>query len=235
MGENLTQSICIERFISPFFEENMYLVYLDQETDQKSDDAETPCFVIDPGANPRPLLAKIRKKNLRLETILFTHGHADHVAGALDLLEAFPNAQLGIGRADADMLTSAAKNLSESFGIPIVLPKADLLFDDEDTPVVAKISLRVRHIPGHTPGHVVYILPTAPSQVFVGAPPRVFVGDTVFRGSIGRSDFPGGDGNALIEAIQSRILTLPDDTILLCGHGDETTVAREKKSNPFLR
>ncbi|MGL4943817.1 MAG: MBL fold metallo-hydrolase [Thermoguttaceae bacterium] len=210
--------ILIERFVSPLFDENTYLLHLDGETE---------CVVIDPGLDCRKLLKKVERSGWELTSILFTHGHGDHIAGAAELLTVFPKCKLLIGRGDAAMLTSATKNLSASFDMPMTLPKANTLLDGGETLKLAGLELVVHHIPGHTTGHVVYRLTqTEPEQVFVG--------DTVFRGSIGRSDFPGGDHDQLVAAIRREILSLDDDTILLCGHGDATTVGRERNRNPYL-
>ena len=132
-----------------------------------------------------------------------------------------------IGAADAGKLTDPWQNLSASFGVPLVSPAADVTVKDDDTYEAAGFELQVRAIPGHTAGHVVYLWEGV-------EPPMVFVGDVIFAGSIGRTDFPDGDPRQLVLGIRSKLFTLPDETILLPGHGPATTVGEEKRSNPFV-
>jgi len=171
---------------------------------------------------------RLAEQGLQLKAILITHAHGDHIAGIPSLRAAWPECPVYIGRKEASKLGDPWQNLSAQFGLPIALPPADVLLDEGESFSVAGITLRVAEIPGHSSGHIVYI--------FDGAQPAVvFGGDVLFRGSIGRTDFPGGSLEALANGIRTKLYTLPDDTRILSGHGPETTVGREKRSNPYVR
>jgi len=139
----------------------------------------------------------------------------------------FPGAPLVIGRNEAHLLTDPVANLSAPFGLPLTSPPADLLVDDGQRIDLAGFALEVREIPGHSPGSVVFV-----ATGFV--PPFVLGGDVLFAGSVGRTDFPGGDGRQLAEGIRAKLFTLPDATVVYPGHGPATTVGAEKRSNPFV-
>jgi glyoxylase-like metal-dependent hydrolase (beta-lactamase superfamily II) len=204
--------------VSELFEENCYLAYLEGRSD---------CLVIDPGLDPDRIFDELDRRKLVPAAILDTHGHADHIAGNGALKRRWPDCPLLIGTADAPKLTDAMLNLSEPFGMGLTSPPADLTVDDGDRIQYAGIELEVLSIPGHSAGEVVYLARS-------NTPPVAFVGDVIFSGSVGRSDFPDGDYDALIEGIRSRLLTLPEATVLLSGHGPATTVGREKRFNPFV-
>jgi hydroxyacylglutathione hydrolase len=120
----------------------------------------------------------------------------------------------------------AEANLSALFGLPITSPPADRIVHEGDTIEAAGLTFRVLDIPGHSPGHVVF--------VHDGTPMRVFGGDVLFRGSIGRYDFPGGDGRLLLDGIRRKLFALPSDAVVYPGHGPVTTVGHEEATNPFL-
>ncbi|MDO4558377.1 MAG: MBL fold metallo-hydrolase [Planctomycetia bacterium] len=202
-----------------FFGMNSYLLHTESGGDL--------CIVVDAGMEASPILEELRRRNWRPEVILLTHGHMDHICGVPALREAFPEAKVGIGVGDAEFLTSAAVNMSAGFGFPVTLPPADFLFHDGDVRTFAGIPLEIRQTAGHTPGHVSYILPTDPV--------RAMVGDTIFQGSVGRTDFPGGDTGELYRSIREKLYTLPDSAILYPGHGPVTTVGEEKRTNPFVK
>ncbi|HQR07931.1 MAG TPA: MBL fold metallo-hydrolase [Gemmatales bacterium] len=200
------------------FAENSYLVFR-----QGSPEA----IIIDPGLEPELILKEVRKHKLKIVAILNTHGHADHIAGNEAMKEAFPDAPLLIGTGDALMLTDASLNLSAPFGMPIVSPPADQLLNEGDTINHAGIKLKIRDIPGHSPGHIVFIAEDE-------TPVKVFGGDTLFAGSIGRTDFPGGSLEVLLDGIRKKLFKLPDETIVYPGHNEPTTVGVEKRQNPYL-
>lgn len=200
------------------FAENSYIVYLEGRDD---------AVVIDPGLEPQLILAKLKMHQLHLTAILNTHGHADHIAGNATMKKHFPQAPLYIGVGDAAMLTDPVLNLSRPFGMDILSPPAEKLLNEGDVISVAGIEMKVREIPGHSPGHIVFILSHQQPQI-------VFGGDTLFQGSIGRTDFPNGNHQHLITGIKAKLFSLPEDTIVYPGHGDETTVGEEKVTNPFL-
>jgi glyoxylase-like metal-dependent hydrolase (beta-lactamase superfamily II) len=206
----------IHTIVSMPFEENTYVVWRADRTD---------AVVFDPGLEPDLILDFLQQQQLTIVAILNTHGHADHIGGNEALKRAFPEAPLLIGTGDAPMLEDAEANLSGPFGVPITSPPADRTVAEGDVVEIAGLRFEVLDIPGHSPGHVVFLLRDAPC--------RVFGGDVLFRGSIGRYDFPGGDGQLLIQGIRTKLFTLPDDTIVYPGHGPVTTVAHERRTNPY--
>lgn len=159
--------------------------------------------------------------------ILNTHGHGDHIAGNGAMKQRWPDCPLVIGRGDAPMLTDPQLNLSAQYGIPLVSPAPDATVDDGDTYRAAGLDLLVREIPGHSPGHVVFIWRGADRTY-------VFGGDVLFASSVGRTDLPGGSFDTLARGIQRHLFSLPDDTVVLPGHGEPTTVGDEKRTNPFV-
>jgi glyoxylase-like metal-dependent hydrolase (beta-lactamase superfamily II) len=207
----------LQTVVSMPFEENTYVVWLPGQGE---------AVVIDPGLQPELVLDVLREQDLRVAAILNTHGHADHIGGNAALKEAFPEAPLVIGAGDAVMLSDAEANLSAPFGFPITSPPADRTVAEGDTVEAAGLTLDVLAVPGHSPGHVVF--------VYRSDPPLVFGGDVLFRGSIGRTDFPGGSHALLLRGIREKLFSLPDDTVVYPGHGPVTKVGYEKRTNPFL-
>ena len=156
-----------------------------------------------------------------------THGHSDHIAGNEAMKQRYPDCPIVIGRGDAAKLTDPALNLSAAFGAYLVSPPADVLLDEGQIYQAAGFDLEVRDIPGHSCGHVVFVWHDS-------EPKLVFGGDVLFAGSIGRTDFPDGSFEQLASGIHAKLFTLPDDTIVLPGHGPATTVGHEKRNNPFV-
>lgn len=178
--------------------------------------------VIDPGAESSKILMKLATLQLSVECILNTHGHFDHVGANKKIREA-TNAPLMIHAADQPML-SFLRQTAAQFGLSAEdSPQPDKLLQDGDILSVGDIRIQVIHTPGHTPGGVSLYTPDV-----------VFVGDTLFAGSIGRTDFPGGDYDTLIRSIQKRLFPLGDHVTVYCGHGPETTIGRERRFNPFV-
>ncbi len=209
--------LLLTTIVSHLFEQNTYVAQLRDRTD---------CVIIDPGLEPDKIIHHLEKHKLTPAAILITHGHSDHIGGNAALKKHWPNCPLVISVDDAPKLTDPWLNLSASFGTPLVSPAADLTVKDGDTYEAAGFEFQVRTIPGHSVGHVVYL--------WEGEEPAVvFVGDVIFAGSIGRTDFPDGDNRKLVFGIRSKLFTLPDETILLPGHGEPTTVGQEKHHNPF--
>lgn len=178
--------------------------------------------IIDPGSDGDRILRQITKHNLKPVCIINTHGHGDHI-GANNAVKKATAVPVYIHRDDAAMLTSAAKNLSTWLGPGFTCDAADKLLEDGDIVQVGTISMQVIHTPGHTPG-----------GICLKAGDIVISGDTLFAESIGRSDFPGGSHSQLIASIKDRLMTLPDDVTVYPGHGPETTIGWERKTNPFL-
>ncbi len=201
------------------FAENSYVAWLEGRTD---------CLVIDPGLEPDLILELLDEQGLTPAAILNTHGHSDHIAGNEALKKRWPDAPLVIGAGDAAKLLDPRINLSAKFGFPLVSPPADATVEDGDTYRAAGFELLVREIPGHSSGHVVFIWSA-------GAPPLVFGGDVLFAGSIGRTDdMVAGSFEHLAAGIRAKLYTLPDETIILPGHGPATTIGEEKRTNPFV-
>jgi glyoxylase-like metal-dependent hydrolase (beta-lactamase superfamily II) len=203
--------------VSMPFEENTYIVWVPGRGD---------ALVFDPGLEPEPVLEVLREQGLQVAAIVNTHGHADHIGGNAALKEAFPAAPILIGTNDAVMLSDTNANLSAPFGFAVTSPPADRTVAEGDTVEAAGLSLDVLDVPGHSPGHVVY--------VYRSRPVWVFGGDVLFRSSIGRTDFPGGSHALLLRGIREKLFTLPNDTVVYPGHGPVTTVGHEKRTNPFL-
>ena len=210
--------IRLTRIESMPFGENSYVV---------SRDAGRECLIVDPGFEPGAIVAWIESQGLSPAAILVTHGHSDHIAGNAALRDRWPGLPIVIGRHDAPKLTDPVANLSAPFGLPLTSPPADRLLDDGEICSLAGFEFVAHEIPGHSRGHVVL-------RLLDCEPALVFGGDVLFQGSIGRTDFPDGDFAALAAGIRRHLYTLPDDTIVLPGHGDPTTVGQEKRHNPFV-
>lgn len=208
----------VATIVSDLFAENAYIAHSPERTD---------CVVVDPGLEPARIVDHLVRHGLTPAAILCTHGHSDHIAGNGQLKERWPQCELVIGAGDAAKLTDAELNLSAPFGLPLISPPADRLVREGDRLSVAGLEIEVRETPGHSAGHVVFLVSgTAPLQVFVG--------DVLFQRGVGRTDFPDGDAHALVRSIHARLFTLPDDTIVLPGHGGATTIGEEKRGNPFV-
>lgn len=178
--------------------------------------------VIDPGDEPERIVEKLNRKRLNCEYILLTHAHVDHVSGIKGVVEA-TGAKVLIHKGDAFMLKSAPVQ-ALAFGMkPFMPPKIEKYIEDGDIIEIGNLKVKVLHTPGHSSGGVCFLVENC-----------IFVGDTIFQGSIGRTDLPGGDYNELIASVEAKIFTLPDDTVIYPGHGPETTVGYEKKYNPFF-
>lgn len=198
------------------FQQNCSLVW---------DDVSKQAAVIDPGGDTDRILDAVQQRGLKLEQIWITHAHVDHAAATADLAEnhglpihgPHPEDQFWI-----DGLPQAAA----TYQFPPARPfKPTRWLNDGDTVTLGAHILQVRHCPGHTPGHVVFYSPE------IG---RAFVGDVLFAGSIGRTDFPRGDYDTLIHSITQRLWPMGDDTVFIPGHGPESTFGRERKTNPFV-
>ncbi|MBU1055721.1 MAG: MBL fold metallo-hydrolase [Proteobacteria bacterium] len=179
--------------------------------------------VIDPGDEPNKILMVVAKHKLQVKYIINTHGHVDHVGGNKKLKEA-TGADLLIHSLDVPMLARIAAT-GAAWGLNVEdSPPPDRMLEDGDEIKFGDITFKVIHTPGHSPGGI--------SLYTDGC---VFVGDTLFSGSIGRTDFPGGDYDTLISCIRNKLFVLGDNIRVLTGHGPETSIAIEKKYNPFVR
>ena len=179
--------------------------------------------VIDPGGDAARILATLNREGLTVEAIINTHGHADHVLANTKVKEA-TGAPIWIHSADADMLGSGSRNLSAYMGASTSCGTADRLLADGDILTIGEFTLKVLHTPGHTPGGISLLGDKA-----------VFVGDTLFAESIGRTDFPGGSYSQLIQSIKNKLMALPDELKAFPGHGPATTIGWERRQNPFIQ
>lgn len=207
----------IHTFTGGGFGENGYLVELG---------ASGSAVAIDPGAGARSMAQRLRDQGVALEAILLTHAHLDHVEGVPHLRELYPHALIYL-HPDDERLYQGVDAQARAFNLPLVgtLPPPDRPLAHGQVLTFQKVDFQVRHAPGHAPGHVIFVLDEEE---------LAFVGDVVFRGAIGRADLMGGDFYQLMDSIRDQVLTLPDDFTLLSGHGPETTVGWERKTNPFL-
>ena len=182
--------------------------------------------VIDPGGDLPRILAEVKHLGLKLEQIWLTHAHIDHAGGTGELAKLLNLPIVGPHPGDQFWIDGLAMQ-SRQFGFPPAQPFTPTRWlHDGDTVTVGIETLNVRHCPGHTPGHVVFHAPQID---------RAFVGDVLFAGSIGRTDFPQGDHDQLIASITQRLWPMGDQTVFISGHGPESTFGRERRSNPYVR
>jgi len=212
------EDIVLKRFVLSDFEENAYVVSLKGRDD---------CVVIDPGMGAERIVEFLQQNRLTPRAILVTHGHWDHIGGITAIRGAWKDAPIFIGENERSKLTDPNGNLSSVFGFPMTTCDADKVLQDDETFKVAGLTFQALEVPGHSCGHVVYLLNL--EEV-----PFVFCGDVLFAGSIGRTDFADGDHNLLIGKIKEKIFPLSDDTFVYPGHGPSTTLKKEKRANPFL-
>ena len=186
------------------------------------DEAAGECAVIDPGEEAGLVLHKVAETGARVAAVWLTHAHLDHVMGVARI-RAETGAPVWLHAADRRLYDTVPQQAA-AFGVPAVaLPAPDHTWEHGDVARVGGLEFQVRHVPGHSPGHV--------ALVGHGV---VFGGDVLFAGSVGRADLPGGDLATLLDSIRRELLSLPDDTIVHSGHGPDTTIGAERRSNPFL-
>ncbi len=198
------------------FQQNCSLVWCDQTLQ---------AAVIDPGGDLDRLLAHVAQLDLKLEQIWLTHAHIDHAGGTAELARRLSLPIIGPHPGDQFWIDGLPQQ-GAMFGFPPAEPFTPTRWlDDGDTVTLAHHVLQVRHCPGHTPGHVVFYSPDIQ---------RAFVGDVLFAGSMGRTDFPGGNHAQLIASITKRLWPMGDDTVFIPGHGPESTFGAERQTNPYV-
>jgi len=184
--------------------------------------------VIDPGEEAARIVERIEASGLTPTMVLHTHGHLDHAGGAADLMRRLPDGiPIGLHR-DEIQLYQGITMQGRMFGLEVEEPPMpDLWFENDQRFELGGLELEVRHTPGHSPGGVCFVVHGSPK-------PLVIVGDVLFAGSIGRTALMGGSFPVLEQSIRSRLYSLPDETRVICGHGPDTTIGRERASNPFV-
>lgn len=187
---------------------------------------EAACWIIDASFSPRPLIERVRVLNLRPAALILTHAHIDHIAGVREVLAAFPGTPVWIHKAEEHWLGDAELNLSIYTGMPVTAPGPDRLLNEGDELSLGLTRWQVFHTPGHSPGGIT--LHHAPSA-------SALVGDALFAGSIGRTDFPGCSFEELEHSIKTKLYTLPPATRIYPGHGETSTIGEERATNPFVR
>jgi glyoxylase-like metal-dependent hydrolase (beta-lactamase superfamily II) len=205
--------VMIKRFVTGPIDTNSYIV----------SDSSSSCLIVDPSSGCDELFKHIDDNNLVVEAICLTHGHFDHCMGIEEILGTFPETPVFAHPAEAKLLRDPQMNGSWMLGVQFAFTGAVQQLH-EGHMRIGSFALQVLDVSGHSPGGCAF--------VFDG---HCICGDAVFAGSIGRTDLAGADGDRLLRNIREKLLTLPDETVLYPGHGGRTTVAREKRMNPFLQ
>lgn len=206
--------VVVKKIAVGMLETNCYVIY---------DDVTKIGACVDPGGSKERILSFLQEEGIELQKILLTHGHFDHV-GALHKLKEHTNATVSIGKFEKKLLSKPEENLSSQFGVEISLT-ADHYLEDREMIKVGDMELQTIFTPGHTKGGVCFYL----EKEHI-----LFSGDTLFFNSVGRTDFPTGNMEELSNSVHGRLFVLPDDVKVYPGHGSETTIGYEKKSNMMI-
>ncbi len=211
----MATDLTIEPFCLGAWQTNCYVVHAGRD-----------CWVIDAGFDPGPMLDYLSQHGLTPSKVVLTHAHVDHIAGLSDVRVAYPDVPILIHEDERGWLGDPTLNLSIALAEPLTAPPATGVMRHGDELQLSGLAFEVRHTPGHSPGGVTLYQPDHHVAL---------VGDALFAGSVGRVDFPTSDPATLIRSIQEQLYTLPDDTRVLPGHMEETTIGREKATNPYVR
>lgn len=204
----------IKRFIAGIYGANCYIII---------DENRRISAIIDPGGTDTEISEYIVSENLKVKYILITHGHLDHIGG-VEYLREKTGAKVAIHQNDAAMLLDPKLNLSSMGYNEIRCKPADILLNDGDILNLGELKIEVLHTPGHTPGGICFKIDNV-----------CFTGDTLFKRSIGRTDFPGGDFESIISSIKNKLFKLNNNIVIYPGHGESSTIGQEKENNPFLK
>jgi glyoxylase-like metal-dependent hydrolase (beta-lactamase superfamily II) len=206
--------VIIEKLELEPFASNCYIV---------ADESKKEGIIIDPGAGADEILKRVKDLGLKIKLILLTHNHPDHI-GALGEVKKATGAEVAIHTDDAGVLGARHRFGGSGFGFPFqVSSPPDRLLKDGESIDIGDLHFLVLHTPGHTPGGICLL-----------GEGVVFTGDTLFNSGIGRYDMPGGNGHQLMDSIHTKLMILPDDTVVYPGHGPQTTIGTERRFNPFL-
>jgi glyoxylase-like metal-dependent hydrolase (beta-lactamase superfamily II) len=216
MKKYRSDNMKIEKFVLGMVGTNCYIV---------SDEATKECFIVDIATYSPEMIGHIRKMELQVKGVLLTHGHFDHIMGVQEFVDEIPTTVYA-HEEEAEYLKDPQLNFSISLGRrEYTLNEVEFLQENQIFEL-AGFKIEIIHVPGHTSGGCAYYLPDE------GV---VFTGDTLFNGSVGRTDFPGGDSELLLSSIKEKLLTLPEDTKVYPGHVESTSIGKEKKVNPYFR
>ena len=204
----------VYRYMTGPLQVNTYLAY----------DDTNKGFIVDPGGYSPAIEDQVKREGIEIEYIILTHGHVDHISGVDEFKAVYPNAKVVAYTAERDLLQDARNNASLEIFRKSITVEADIYVQDRETLTVGETELTFVHTPGHTLG-----------GMCIFAPGVVFSGDTLFRASIGRTDFYGGSFEQIAKSIKEQLYVLPDQTMVYPGHMSETTIGYEKENNPFVR
>ncbi len=221
----MPDTLKIRRFCLGDWATNCYVVST-LSSDTAGDPQGGACWIVDAGFDPGYMLRYIAENGFQLEKVVLTHAHVDHIGGLAEILAEHPGTPVVIHHDELAFPADPMLNLSAALDDRVVAPEPTGTMTHGDTLTLGGNDFEVRHTPGHSPGGV--CLYQRENNVAI-------VGDTLFAGSIGRHDFPTSDGPTLMRSIHEQLLTLPDTTRVLPGHGPETSIANERATNPFLQ
>lgn len=199
------------------FETNCYLVYAGGES-------RGAVTVVDASFEPGEMVSRLRELGRPVSAIVLTHAHVDHIAGVNEVLRSFPEARVLVHEAEREWLGDPELNLGVPIGVRVTARGPDGVLREGDEVEMGGLRWRVLHTPGHSPGGITLYSPGV-----------AFVGDALFAGSVGRTDFPGSDMGVLTRSIREKLYVLPEETVVYPGHGPATTIGRERATNPFVR